>query len=191
MKLNLGCGNNRLEGYCNVDAYAGCAPDQVVDLERFPWPFADGVAEEIRLCHVLEHLGQDPQVFLGVMKELYRVSRPDARIHIDVPHPLHRDFHTDPTHVRVVTPETLEMFSLPNCLLWQSGGYANTPLALMCDVDFELERTEYMADPETFARLTGLGLALSEADLVPCNSLFPDLIRQIRMTLRVCKPPRG
>ena len=48
LKLNLGCGTNRLPGWENHDAD--------VDLrKRLPWP--DGSAKYILLEHVLEHFG--------------------------------------------------------------------------------------------------------------------------------------
>ena len=59
MKLNLGCGTNKLEGFVNVDVEPASEPDMVVDLDILPWPFEDSSAEEIQLNHVLEHLGQD------------------------------------------------------------------------------------------------------------------------------------
>lgn len=191
IKLNLGCGRRQLEGYLNVDGYAGCEPDRVVDLESTPWPFADGVAEEIVLHHVLEHLGQDAKVFLAVMQELYRVSTPDARIRIDVPHPLHDDFRTDPTHVRRITPRTLSMFSRRNCEEWQSLGYAITPLALMCNVDFEVEESTYHVDDETLARLRAAGLQLPDEGLEAYNEILPNLFKAISITLRVVKPSAG
>ena len=39
MKLNLGCGNYKMNGFVNVDKFADCEPDEVVDLEVFPWPW--------------------------------------------------------------------------------------------------------------------------------------------------------
>ncbi|MFN9871591.1 MAG: class I SAM-dependent methyltransferase [Cyanobacteriota bacterium] len=188
IKLNLGCGSRQLEGYVNVDGFAGCHPDQVVDLERTPWPFPDNSAEEIVLHHVLEHLGQQPKVFLAVMQELYRVAAADALIHIDVPHPLHDDFRTDPTHVRSITPRTLSMFSRRNCEEWQRLGYANTPLALMTGVDFEIESVRYDLDPDTRARLASAGVQLPDDDLVAYSDLLPNLFKAIAITLRVCKP---
>ena len=70
MRLNLGCGNRKLEGWVNVDREAACKPDRVADLEKLPWPWPDDSAEEVMLSHVLEHLGADPKVYLGIVKEL-------------------------------------------------------------------------------------------------------------------------
>jgi len=36
VRLNLGCGANKIPGWMNVDHSAECAPDQVVDLESLP-----------------------------------------------------------------------------------------------------------------------------------------------------------
>src|ERR1700677_1021370 len=82
MKLNLGCGGQILDGWVNVDKFG--KPDQVFDLESFPWPWADNSVDEILLSHVLEHLGQSPQVFIAIMRELYRVCRDGATLHIRV-----------------------------------------------------------------------------------------------------------
>ena len=57
MRFNLGCGFNKRDGFINVDRFADCAPDEIVDLEKIPWPWPDDSAEEIQMIHVLEHLG--------------------------------------------------------------------------------------------------------------------------------------
>lgn len=137
LKLNLGCGFKRMPGYLNVDSVPDCNPDQVVDLEQFPWPWADDSVDDIQLIHVLEHLGREPQVFLGIMQELYRVCAADAQIHIIVPHHRHDNFQSDPTHVRPITPLGLSLFDRQQCDSWIAAGYANTPLAVYCKIDFE------------------------------------------------------
>ena len=138
MKLNLGCGQNRMAGYVNVDREAAVAPDLVMDLEKFPWPLEDDSVEEVLATHVLEHVGAQASVFIGVMKELYRVCRPGALVRIAVPHPRHDNFFDDPTHVRAVTPMTLSLFSKAQNLAWKAQGGSNSPLALYAGVDFEM-----------------------------------------------------
>ena len=73
-RLNLGCGFNKLDDHWNVDQFEGCTPDQIVDLEVFPWPWEDNFFSHIHASNILEHLGQDPKVFTKIMKELYRVK---------------------------------------------------------------------------------------------------------------------
>ena len=105
MKLNLGCGYNKLDGFTNVDSQESCEPDMLIDLEDLPWPFESDSTDEIVLCHVLEHLGGTSDVYLKIIQELYRVSQHSAQISITVPHPRHDDFMIDPTHVRPILPE--------------------------------------------------------------------------------------
>ena len=95
MNLNLGCGNKILEGYTNVDKYDYYNCDVVHDLETFPYPFEDNSVDNILLCHVLEHIGQDPEIFNNILTELYRICKPEASIDIIVPHPRHDDFISD------------------------------------------------------------------------------------------------
>ena len=56
LRLNLGCGNNKISGFLNVDIHG--EPDIRHDLEEFPWPWGSGTVSEIVLNHVLEHLGK-------------------------------------------------------------------------------------------------------------------------------------
>jgi hypothetical protein len=136
MKLNMGCGYRKLEGWVNVDLSPKCQPDLVCDLESLPWPWKDDSVDEVLFNHSLEHMGQDPRTFLGMMKELYRVCEDQARIEIVVPHPRHDDFIGDPTHVRVITPGVLVLFNREFNDEVKSKGGLNTPLAHYLGVDF-------------------------------------------------------
>ena len=63
LKLNLGCGSKILDGYKNLDKFNYYKPDIIHDLEITPYPFEKNSVDEILLSHVLEHIGQDPNVF--------------------------------------------------------------------------------------------------------------------------------
>ena len=110
MKLNLGYGNKILDGYVNVDKLDLYNVDIKHDLEKFPYLFNDNSVEEIKLPHVLEHIGQDPDVFKRILKEFYRICKNQALINIAVPHPRHYHFISDPTHVRPITVLSLFLF---------------------------------------------------------------------------------
>jgi hypothetical protein len=183
MKLNLGCGQHRLAGYVNVDKYG--SPDLRHDLEVFPWPWRDGSIEEALLQHVLEHLGQTPDVFIGVMKELYRVCMPGALVRIVVPHPRHDSFLGDPTHVRPISADVLGLFSKRLILECQKSGGANTPLALYHGVDFEiLENVYVLEDKYRAARAAG---ELDQSALDELISERNNVVREIHLTLQAVK----
>mgnify|MGYP007000079929 len=77
---------------------------------------------------VLEHIGQDPEIFNNILSELYRICKSEALITIAVPHPRHDDFIADPTHVRPITVLGLSLYDREQNEIWQSQGAANTPL---------------------------------------------------------------
>lgn len=189
MKLNLGCGNNRKEGYVNVDREAACAPDQVVDLEQIPWPWPDDVAEEVVMSHVLEHLGRDVKTYFAIMRELWRICRPGALVRIVVPHPRHDSFLNDPTHVRPITPEGLELFSQTKNREWAGQGIANSPLGLYLGIDFAIESANMVpAEPwrTRFAKRE-----IDAGKLMEAARQFNNVIQEIAITLRAVKAPAG
>lgn len=156
MKLNMGCGHNKVPGYLNVDLSAECAPDYVCDLEVLPWIWPDNSVDAVRFNHCLEHLGQESKVFLGMMKELYRVCKNESKIEINVPHPRHDNFLGDPTHVRVITPEVLSLFDKRLNDEWKKTGAANTPLAHYLGVDFAISKFKTVLD-EPYGKLFASG----------------------------------
>jgi methyltransferase family protein len=185
VKLNMGCGNNKLPDFTNVDLFPECGPDQVVDLDAVPWPWADNSVDEVLFNHSLEHLGAESRTFLAIMKELYRVCRKDALVRINVPHPRHDHFIGDPTHVRIISPDVLRLFSKKNNDFWQETGAANSPLAKYLGVDFEIEHIDIILD-EPYLSLfkqgsmnaDQIGLAMKEKN---------NVATEYRITMRVRK----
>ncbi len=107
MKLNLGCGNVRIEGFVGVDKVKTEATDVVCDLNIFPYPFLTSSAEEIILDNVLEHLDD----VIAVMEEIYRLALPGAIIKINVPYFKSNSAFTDPTHKHFFTENSFQYFN--------------------------------------------------------------------------------
>jgi hypothetical protein len=187
LKLNLGAGDKRPEGFVNVDMFG--EPDVHHDLESFPWPWEESTVDEILMIHVLEHLGQQPSVFIGIMKELYRICEPDAVIRIAVPHHRHDNFFADPTHVRPVTSFGLSLFSQKANLEWQAAGAANSPLGLYHDVDFEIVKTT--VTPSQIWRNRYPQQVDNVQLLARESNIYNNLIEQVDIELKVIKPGRA
>lgn len=185
LRLNLGCGNRKMDGFVNVDFVEACAPDMVVNLERTPWPWPANSVGEVLLIHVLEHLGATSDSFLAIISELWRVCRDGALIHIVVPHPRCDNFIGDPTHVRPVTPAMLDLFNQRLNREWAAIGAANTPLGQILGVDFEVDSASYDLMPR-WRDLQASG-KISEAELRIAIQEYNNVVEQIRISLRVHK----
>ena len=93
-KLNLGCGLKPLPDHVNVDVVAAVKPDVVHDLNQFPYPFADSSFTEICAYDVVEHIENLPALF----REIWRIGRPGATVHLTTPHFSCSNSFVDPTH---------------------------------------------------------------------------------------------
>lgn len=185
LRLNLGCGNHKLDGYLNVDSQPACSPDQVVDLENTPWPWEDNSVDEIFMSHVLEHLGASTDIYLGIIKELYRVSKPDAIITIIVPHPRSDNFLADPTHVRPITGMGLSMFDQSLNRQSVEAGASTTPLGLYLGVNLVLEETKVNILEPWDSRINSG--SMSEDDVRLAVNCFYNVIGDTTFVLRVVK----
>lgn len=147
MKLNLGCGFNKLDGFINVDNSPICLPDLLLTLDKESWSWEDNSIDEVLLDHVLEHLGETTSEYIHVIKELYRVCKSGAKITIKVPHFRHENFSHDPTHVRAIAPEGLDLFNRQHNLEDLSNNGKASKLALMHGVDFQVSHITYNLEP--------------------------------------------
>jgi predicted SAM-dependent methyltransferase len=95
IKLDLGCGTSKKNGYIGVDSLNLPGVDIVHDLTISPYLFKDNEIDEVVMDNVLEHLSQP----LKVVEEIYRICITDALVTIAVPY--FRSYYAtiDPTHV--------------------------------------------------------------------------------------------
>ena len=185
MRLNLGCGDARIDGYLNIDKEANCRPDKILDLEVFPWDFEDDSVDQILLSHVLEHLGQTPEIYLSIIQELYRICKMGAQIDIIVPHPRHDDFMTDPTHVRPILPGQFYMYSKKMNKEWRAKGVSNTPLADYLNIDFDVEEVKWVPDDKWLQLLQNGKITFEELAQKGENEF--NIIKEVHVQLRVNK----
>jgi len=142
-KLNLGCGYQKLPEYLNVDRSHMVEPDLVWDLNKTPWPWKDNEFDHIVMKDILEHLGSTPDEFLNIIKELYRISRNGAILEIQTPHWRSDNLLNDPTHIRAITPKTLEMFNMKHAMWLVKNQSSTSSFAFDLDIDFEICDIKY------------------------------------------------
>lgn len=81
LKLHLGCGNKKFEGYVNIDHRKTKATDLICDIRKLPYP--EGSADSIETYHVIEHLSK--QDLAKALKEWFRVLTPGGKLIIECP----------------------------------------------------------------------------------------------------------
>jgi len=143
MKINIGSGYKKFEGYINIDSDVNCRPDFLINLEKDFLPFEDSSIDRIIAHHILEHIGEG---YFHLLKEIYRVCRHGAIIDIRVPHHNHEVFHNDPTHRRPITVEGMRLFSKQINKREIEMGRDSSTLGIMFDVDFEIVSFDYIFD---------------------------------------------
>lgn len=96
LRVNLGCGNKRREGFIGVDLGDFAAVDVRQDVMSYLRSLRDASVAEVYSRHFLEHL--EPPAFQQLLDEVDRVLQPGGRVHFIVPHYSNPYFYSDPTH---------------------------------------------------------------------------------------------
>jgi SAM-dependent methyltransferase len=90
--LNIGCGDDILDGWINADISLPC--DMQADVSYLP--FKTGSLDKIKASHILEHV----QDLVHAQRELARVLKEGGELEVIVPHYQSVDAWGDPTHCR-------------------------------------------------------------------------------------------
>jgi hypothetical protein len=82
VRLHLGCGDERRDGWLDVDIDPDTQPDILASVESLPM-LGDGSVDEIEACHLFEHLTYDQA--LAALREWHRVLRPGGLLQLELP----------------------------------------------------------------------------------------------------------
>jgi autotransporter strand-loop-strand O-heptosyltransferase len=80
IRLNVGCGDRRFDGYLSVDKYY---PGVDIQRDANDLGFDDNSVDEIKSFHMLEHLNKFEVG--AVLREWYRVLRPGGELWLNIP----------------------------------------------------------------------------------------------------------
>jgi SAM-dependent methyltransferase len=114
-RLDVGCGENKMQGFLGIDKRPCKGVDIVHDIEKFPWPLKDESVLDIFCSHVMEHI--KPWLMLDLMNEMWRVMKPGGQLVISMPYGVSFGFVQDPTHCNACNEATWTYFD-PRYPLW-------------------------------------------------------------------------
>ncbi|MEK6714815.1 MAG: class I SAM-dependent methyltransferase [Candidatus Omnitrophota bacterium] len=80
--LDVGCSNNKIQGAVGIDMDPHSQADIIHDLDTFPWPIHDNEFDTVYCKHIFEHLKEPKKA----IKEVYRITKPNGHIILEVPH---------------------------------------------------------------------------------------------------------
>jgi len=183
MKINIGSGYKRYNGFLNLDSDPLTKPDYVVDLERDVLPFEDSTISEVKASHILEHIGEG---FFHLMKELYRVCKNNAIIDIEIPHHKSDLWFSDTSHVRQLSASALQQFSKKANLEHIEKHNSSSGFGLKLDVDFETISINY----ELYGNWQKRFKTMSQEECADAVNNYNNVILYVFIKLKVVKEER-
>ena len=138
--LHLGCGRKRIAPVVagqvveivSLDMDPNVSPDLVCCLGKDPIPLPDDSLDGAVAIHVLEHIGKQGETaeWFQFWEELYRVLKPGGTFEFISPYWNSVWAWGDPTHVRVISTESLYFFNQDN---YKSADSPISPFRVHCD----------------------------------------------------------
>jgi len=127
--LNLGSGKDYRDSdadhhWINADISRLIKTDLVMDAFKVPYPFGNAQFDIVMVHDFLEHVPHTlfdssnaplpRDGFLIIMDELWRILKPGGLLEARFPHPTSPNVFVDPTHTRVIYPETFRWYFYPD-----------------------------------------------------------------------------
>ena len=132
LKLNLGCGRHKIEGFLGVDMIQGADDivDKKLDLRILPWPWKANTVSEITANYLLMYF--DGEVRFRFFNECFRILKVGAKLNVKVPYWASVRSGVDPLYKG---PPITEMSFLIYNKEWREKNN-HTHYPLNCDFDY-------------------------------------------------------
>lgn len=148
LKIDLGCGAIKREGFIGLDSVMSPGVDHVLDLTRDRYPFEDNTVDHVFSSHFFEHIPSPDHA----IHEIARICRDGAKIEIWTPYAFSNDAFIY-GHVAFLTEEPWIHF----CCL-----YPDVHLSLLCG-RWLLKNINYVVLPEVEKELVDRGFKIDFA----------------------------
>lgn len=117
IRLNLGCGSQKLSGWVNVDQHEEHGPELWTNIDTRKLPYEDASVEEIQAISVLQYIKN----LIRLMNDCHRVLKPSGYMKIVVPLFPSTGAFDDPLVQRCFTQRTFEWF-IGSSPFWGESG---------------------------------------------------------------------
>jgi predicted SAM-dependent methyltransferase len=148
LRIDLGCGSAKREGFVGLDYVDLPEVDHVLDLTTERFPFDDDSVDEVFSAHFLEHIDEPNHVF----EEIGRICRDGARIEIWTPYAWTNEAFLY-GHIHYISEE-----------MWQHLGVSHRDVyASMLKGRWQLRRFVFVVDEATLADLAAYSTSIDFA----------------------------
>lgn len=83
VKLNIGSGSNKIDGFINIDSQEENKPDLILDISKSPLPYSTDSVDEIVFFHCIEHIVE--KMHDTILREFFRVLKLGGKFIISYP----------------------------------------------------------------------------------------------------------
>jgi len=184
-KLNLGCGANKIDGFVNVDKSSLVNPDEVVNLNVFPWKWKNNEFGHIVAKDILEHIDGS---FTDIVKEMYRISDNGAIWEIQFPHWRCDNSLNDPDHKRLITLGMFELFNKNSLIERIRQKQSDSLLAFEEDIDIQVCDVIFEYTGTFLERIKSK--SISEEELQFSLNHLNNVAHSVKVLIQVHKPGR-
>ena len=175
LRLNVGSGTDKRSDFINMDYNSLYNPEVIHNMDSIPWPFEDNTFDEILIQHVIEHT-HNPLLWV---QEMWRISKPGAKIVIKCPHWSTHWAYGDLTHFSQFSSRSFSHFNLDEI-------YYNVPARFKVHTELHClnPRGRFWAKAINFFMNPLLNFSFSLTENALCK-IFP--VYENQYTLEVCK----